>query len=248
MQSFPVRGRRAVRVPLVLSLVSLLILGACGDDSNDDDGGTQTSVEYAGVFGSPTGAGRLAFGTDFASLRSGPALRAPIDLTGTMDFISGSVVSLSGTLDGAELSLSGGGYALTGIANGDVISGSFTGPDGEAGSFSATLIPDGVAITTLCGEYFGSDAGVFSLNLAPDRNGGVIIVPDDAASPGRTGRARPKSGSATQVEILPDVQPTFVIATGTMNAAFNAISGIWNDGQGNSGEFSGSVDACIPGN
>jgi len=30
-----------------------------------------------------------------------------------------------------------------------------------------------------------------------------------------------------------------------MNGAFNQITGTWNDGQGNSGTFSGSVDQCI---
>ncbi|HEX5819146.1 MAG TPA: hypothetical protein VFY20_09720 [Gemmatimonadales bacterium] len=233
-----------MRLPLILSLVSVVLVGACGDDSNDDDGTPTTSVEYAGVFGSAANAGRLAFGTEFANVR-GAALRAPIDLTGTMDFINGTTVSLSGTLDGSALILTGGGYEFTGTAVGDVINGTFTGPDGETGSFSATLIPDGIAIVTMCGSFSGDDSGVFSLSLDPDRNGGVIVVPDDGG-PGVTGVARPKSGTTDQVEVLPDALPSFVIATGTVSSGFNSIAGTWDDGQGSSGSFTGSVDACIP--
>ena len=242
MHSSPVGGRRAVRMSLLLTLASLALVAACGDDSNDSDP-TPTSVEYQGVFGSATTAGRLAFGTASSDLRGDmAALRAPITLSGTMDFIaSATQVTLTGTLDGTSLTLTGGGYTFTGTETDGVINGTYTGP--ENGSFTATLVPDGVAIVQLCGEYVGDDTGVFSLSLDPDRAGGVIIVPDDGA--GQTGRARAKSGSATDVEVLPDVLPTFVIATGTMNASFNQISGTWDDGQGSAGTFSGSVDECI---
>lgn len=244
MSSSPVHGRRTARVAVSLLLASLAVTAGCGDDSNDD-GGSTTTVEYAGVFGSSANAGRLAFGTATAVVRDGFAGLAVTNLSGTMDFISGASVALTGTLDGVALSLTGSGYTFTGTQNGNVISGTFTGPGGETGSFSATLVPDGVAITTMCGSYDGSDSGVFSLNIAPDRSGGVIIVPDDG-SPGMTGKARAKANSSDQVEVLPDALPSFVVATGTVNGTFNAITGSWDDGQGNSGTFQGSVDACIP--
>lgn len=244
MHSSPVRGHRAVRMPVLVTLASLALLAACGDDSNGSGGTTTPNVEYQGVFGSATKAGRLAFATNTGALRDGmAALVGPIPLTGTMDFIdSGTPVALTGTLDGTSLALTGGGYSFTGTESGGVINGTFTGPEG--GAFTATLVPDGVAIVQLCGEYLGSDTGVFSLTLDPSRAGGVIIVPDDG-SPGQTGKARAKAGSTTDVEVLPDALPSFVVATGTMNATFNQITGSWNDGQGGSGTFSGSVDQCI---
>jgi hypothetical protein len=244
MHPSPVGAQRAVRAPLLLALASLALIAACGDDSNDDGGTPAASVEYQGVFGSATRSGRLAFATTSEDLRNGrSALRAPVPLSGTMDFSdSGTPIALTGTLDGTVLVLTGGGYTFTGTESNDVISGSFSGP--ENGSFTAVLVPDGVAIVQLCGSYAGSDSGVFSLTLDPDRAGGVIIVPGDG-SPYQTGRARAKAGSTTDVEVLPDALPTFVIATGTMNAAFNQVAGTWNDGQGSSGTFSGSVDQCI---
>lgn len=244
MHSSPVHGCRAARVSLLLTLASLVVVAACGDDSGDG-GPSDPEVEYQGVFGSATTAGRLHFATASAAGIQGSAanLVAPIQLAGTMDFIDGTAqVALTGTLDGSDLSLSGGGYTFTGTLAEDVINGTFTGP--EDGSFTATLVPDGGFVVQFCGEYDGSDSGVFSLTIDENRAGGVIIVPDDG-SPGQTGRARPKAGSATDVEILPDALPTFVVATGTLNETFNLISGSWNDGQGNSGTFTGSVDACI---
>jgi hypothetical protein len=248
MRRFPVRRRRPARVPVLLTLAALALIAACGDDSNDDGGGSSTPVvEYQGVFGSATKAGRLAFATTTSAIREGMAgLVAAIPMSGTMDFTDGGAqVTLSGTLDGTSLTLTGGGYDFTGTETDGIINGSYTGP--ESGTFTATLVPDGGFVVQLCGTYAGSDTGVFSLTIGQDRAGGVIIVPDDG-SPGQTGRARAKAGSSTDVEVLPDALPSFVIATGTMNGAFNQISGAWDDAQGSSGSFSGSVDACIPAN
>jgi hypothetical protein len=230
---------------MLLTLATLALLAACGDDSNDGGGTTVPNVEYQGVFGSATKSGRLAFATNTGAMREGMAgLVAAIPLSGTMDFIDGTAqVPLTGTLDGTALALSGGGYAFSGTETSGVVNGTFTGPDG--GSFTATLVPDGGFVVQLCGSYTGSDRGVFSLTIGQDRAGGVIIVPDDGSA-GQTGRARPKAGSTTDVEVLPDALPTFVVATGTMNSTFNQITGTWNDGQGSSGTFGGSVDACIP--
>lgn len=237
------RWSRALRVPLLLTLASLFVLVACSDDG--DGTPAPVSVEYQGVFGSATTAGRLAFATASADVRV-PAARAEaaIPLSGTMDFTDGTAqVALTGTLDGNNLSLTGGGYTFTGTQANGVISGTFTGP--QSGSFTATLVPEGGFLIQLCGEYDGDDSGVFSLTIDGGRSGGVIIVPDDGGA-GQTGKARPKAGSANEVEVLPDLAPTFVVATGTLNAAQNQITGSWDDGQGNSGTFTGSVDACIP--
>ena len=233
-----------MRMPVILSLASLVLVGACGDDSNDGGGTPTTTVEYQGVFGSATKAGRLFFGTTTADLRAGMAsLSAPIPMSGTMDFTdSGTPVALTGTLDGTALVLAGGGYSFTGTESGGTINGSYTGP--ENGTFTATLVPDGVAIVQLCGEYVGSDTGVFSLTIDPSRTGGVIIVPDDGSA-GLTGKARAKSGTTLGVDVLPDALPSFVIATGNLCESFNSITVTWNDGLGNSGTFSGSVDDCI---
>lgn len=241
MPRSPGRWSRALRVPLLFTLACMAVLVACSDDSGDGPP-DPTVVEYQGVFGSATTAGRLAFATASADLRL-PAARAQagIPLSGTMDFIDGASVALTGTLDGNNLSLTGGGYTFTGTQANGVINGTFTGP--QSGSFTATLVPDGGVVYQLCGEYDGDDSGVFSLTIDANRAGGVIIVPGDGSA-GQTGKARPKAGTANDIEVLPDAAPTFVVATGTLNEARNQVSGTWDDGE-NSGTFTGSVDACI---
>lgn len=244
----PLPWRRLPRTRLigtlcVLPLLTLVALAGCGDDDDDGDGGGgDTAVSYAGPFASSASAGVIRFGSTAALVADGrAALVAPIDVTGTMTFTDGTVVNLSGTLDETVLALTGSGYSFSGTAvSANVISGTFTGPGGESGTFSATLTSDGAAVTVLCGEFSGDDSGAFSLGLLPDRTGGAIVGD-------QTGRARPKSGTSNQVEILPDALPSFVVATGTLSGDGQSISGTWQDPTGSSGSFAGSAAACSGG-
>ncbi len=239
--------------PRLLTLVRLVpvaglaALAACGDSGTSPS--TLTTVSFAGSFASAAKSGVIKFSTQAAAALPGPAgvalASAPIQYTGELDFSDGSAkVVLSGTVNGAALSLSGGGYTFTGNQSGDLAAGDFTGPNGQSGTFSAVRTTTSAAVKVLCGEYTGDDSGVFSLALKPDRTGGVILVPSTGG--GFSGKARPKSGTTDQVEVLPDAQPNFVIATGTLTSNGDNISGSWNDGQGSSGTFVGNVASCTP--
>jgi hypothetical protein len=233
------RGRSSImRVARLLPLVLLVSLAACGDD-DDDNGPTGTPVDYAGPFASQVSAGIIEFGYELTDMQAARlAATAPIAVSGALTFTTATEVTLSGTLDGTLLALAGSGYEFTGTATAEnVFSGTFTGPDGESGTFTAALTSDDAAVTVLCGAYEGDDEGAFSLALLPDRTGGVIVGSE-------TGQARPKSGTTDQVEILPDAEPTLVIATGTLSSAGDAISGTWSEPEGGSGTFQGSVAAC----
>lgn len=238
----PSGGARVTRLALPLVL---LALAACGDggsgSTNPSPGGT---VNYAGAFASAASSGVVRFGSGTAALTADgrvAAVMAPIALTGTLTFTSGTVVSLSGTLNGTVLVLTGSGYSFNGTAvNGNVISGTFTGPGGESGTFSVTLSSSTATVKVLCGEYTGDDSGTFSLALLPDRTGGVVVG-------NQTGIARPKSGTTDKVEVLPDAAPTFVIATGTLTNGGSDIAGNWQDPSGAAGTFQGSVAACTGG-
>jgi hypothetical protein len=230
-----------------LTLTALVTLAACSDDSS---GGGTTDVNYQGTFASAVSAGKLAFGGSVATVRTPMAAaeaNAVATITGTMTFLSGTVVNLTGTLDGTALALTGGGYTFAGTQSGTQINGTFTGPDGETGIFTATLSTTDATVKVLCGEYTEDAvlAGYFNLALAPDRTGGVVVVPGDGSG-GQLGKARPKSGTTDQVEVLPNALPNFVIATGTLTNNGNDIAGTWDDGQGSSGTFAGSVAGCSP--
>lgn len=240
------RIRRFTIATSLFALASMITLAACSDDSN----GGGTTADYEGTFASNSVAGRLAFGGSTATARAPGGVteanvpRATMAVTGTMTFINGSVINLTGTLEDLVLTLTGGGYTFAGTQSGNVISGTFTGP-AEPGIFTASLTTDNEAVKVLCGEYL-EDAvaeGYFNLALAPSRNGGVIVVPYEGGG-AQLGKARPKAGTTDQVEVTPDALPTFVIATGTLTNNGNNIAGTWDDGDGSSGTFSGSVTDC----
>jgi hypothetical protein len=229
----------------MVSVAALALVAACSDSGGPGDN-PSAGVAFAGTFASDARSGTLVFATAPAALR-GPvqaSLSAPIELVGTLDFDDGSSLDLAGTLDGAALLLAATGYQFTGTLSGGVISGTFSGPNGESGSFAASLSSSGGAVALYCGTYDGDDAGVFSLALKPDRTGGVIVVPSSGAG-GLTGRSRAKSGTTDEIEVVPDAAPTFVIASGTLSAigatAFDSVDGAWDDGNGNAGTFGGST-------
>ncbi len=235
------------RPRVLAALIALTLaasLGACSD-SGKSNGPGATSASYAGTFGSSLSSGTLRFGTPAAAvLPDGmTALSAPLDLTGTLTFSDASTLSLTGTLTGTALQLDATGYSFTGTLTNGVISGTFSGPNGESGSFSATVTASGATVALYCGNFTGTDDGVFSLALKPDRSGGVIVVP--LSGGGETGKARPKAGTTDEVEVLPDQAPTLVIATGLLapiaGTSFDSIDGLWDDSNGGSGTFGGST-------
>lgn len=228
----------------VPAVALLALLAACGSGSPTDN--NPASISYAGTFASDINSGTIHFATAPA-LRAGDGAyisAAAIQLVGILTFSGGASIDLTGTLDGSVLSLASTDYSFTGTLSGGVISGTFTGPAGESGSFSASLSSSGGTVALYCGTFTGDDDGVWSLALKPDRTGGVIVVPYSGGG-GGTGKARAKSGTTDQIEVLPDVAPTFVLATGTLAAisgtAFDSVEGVWDDGSGSSGSFGGST-------
>lgn len=232
------------RLPLA-GLALLALVTACGDD-NGPNNHQASSVAYAGTFASDAHSGTVVFNTAPAAVQASAeaGVRAPIQLVGTLTFSDQSTVDLTGVLDGTDLLLEGGGYTFGGTLSSGVISGAFSGPGGETGSFSVSITTDNAQVALYCGTYDGDDSGVFSLALKPDRTGGVIVVPSSGAG-GQTGRSRAKTGTSDQIEVLPDAAPGFVIATGTLlgiaGTSFDSVTGLWDDGDGSSGTFGGST-------
>lgn len=68
-------------------------------------------------------------------------------------------MSVSGTYDAATstLTISGGGYTLTGTLKGSTLSGTYTGPSGP-GSFALQAAVAG-AVSVYCGTYVSTPAG-----------------------------------------------------------------------------------------
>ena len=188
-----------------LSAASLLLLGvavgACGDDSNDNnDPGLPAATNYAGFVASTSGqtgplsivfASAVAAPPVMSGAATGPNLSssAPIAATGTVSIGGGAAVPITGTIDGGTLHMEGGGWVLDGSLLNGMIVGTFTGPGPITGSLSAVASAEGSPAQAYCGWYEGVDltnettvAGSFSLVIS----GSIVLgtaVDDDNEDP-----------------------------------------------------------------
>jgi hypothetical protein len=159
-------------------LVTAAIVTALGCSSSDtpsttsssssgatsSSGGTTAGVTFRGTL---TGKGEsgvidatLPAGTKIASLNPLDAVPAGGNtVVATLNLGGGKTVSVTGTFDAATstLTITGGGYTLTGKLTGSTLSGTYTGPNG-AGSFALQAATSG-AVQVFCGTYVSTPAG-----------------------------------------------------------------------------------------
>jgi hypothetical protein len=184
-----------------------------------------------------------AFGGDVRPLAEAAA-------SGTLTLINGGGTStLTGTFDTSTnaLSLSGGGFVLTGATGQGAFSGTYTGPATTSGGF-AGLESTRNAVTVMCGTYEGSNTGTGIWNLQFSASGAAsgVTRPDLSArdpQPTTTGLIGQLNGTVLTLrstagdrEDLPDGNAT---ATGVVDGT--SVSGTHDDGQGT---FSGSTAGC----
>ena len=233
--------RRCRVIPTVAAMAGALVFGAaCSDDGGGGGGGgggNQTT--FLGVISSDDG---LQSGEITISVAtSSPGVEGPttvmafanVNATGTHK-LTGTAEALTGTYDDVTkiLALTGGGYTLGGgyDPSSGRLEGFFTGP-GNGGVFVTT--ESGSGDTAYCGTFTGSDDGTFSfvvsgtdlLGTAYSTSGGTPIPLDGTVSGSSITISNPLGGSP--------------LATGTISGT--SASGTWNDGQGNSGTWTGSV-------
>jgi hypothetical protein len=154
-------------------------------------------------------------------------------VTGSLSYDGGAAVALSGSYDDATdiLALTGGGYTFGGSFDGvDRIEGIMSGT--ASGSFVATKAASAKAY---CGTYDGDDQGTFSFVIAGSvvRGSAVSSVNGPNAPIALDGTI---SGSTISIH-APGSSAGF--ATGTLSGT--NVSGTWDDGQGSTGTWSGSV-------
>lgn len=252
-------------VPARLAAASLLLLGlavgACSDDNNDNNGsgGPPASADYKGLVASTSGeTGPLSI--TFASpVSAPPALPAsptgpmlsggsPVAASGTFYLGGTGPIALTGTLDSGQLSMTGSGWTFTGTLADGEITGSFTGPGGESGSFAAIADSEGNPVAAYCGSYAGTDfttdpasstGGTFSVVIA-----GTVVLGtaynDDGSNEDFSGTANTTAKTFT---IKKTTEQGTLNASGSYSAT--SISGTWNTKVGSltaaSGEFGGGV-------
>lgn len=156
-----------------LAAASILLLaaavGACSDNNNDNGStGLPASTTYVGLVASISGATGpldITFASAVAAppapqqAGTGPSFAggAPVSAAGTMQLGGSGPISLTGTLDAGVLHMTGSGWTLDGTLDAGKITGTFTGPGGQAGSMSALASSSGDPAVAYCGTFDGVD-------------------------------------------------------------------------------------------
>jgi hypothetical protein len=246
---------RPIRISVVVSFMLAQLSGcSSGGSTAPADGGTTgktlTTTTYAGTFADPKTSGSLTVSITSSSASASRILPATLEAqtiasgsaTGTLVFLSGVTVTVSGTYSAATgaLTLSGGGYSFSGTLSSGNMTGSYSGPNGS-GNF-ATQAPSstGAAAKTYCGTYATSnDYGWLNLVISAGGNvGGMAVAIVGAASVGISGSLSGSSLSATTTANVP--------IQGALSADGNSIAGTYvPTGVAGSGTFQGSTTSCV---
>lgn len=226
----------------ITALASMAILAACSDSTGSSGGGGGgNSTTFTGIVTSDDGlaSGALDFTIPSTSLLRRPptalSLRPSFTVTGTLSYDGGAAVALTGTYDDATniLALTGGGFTLGGSFDGtDRIEGLVTGA--ASGTFVSA---SGASGTAYCGSYTetsgGGDDGTFSFVIS-----GSVVRGNAVSSVDQTLNALDGTFSGGTINIFfPGT--TNVLATGTLSGS--NVSGTFDDLQGTTGDWSGTV-------
>lgn len=241
------------RILLGLACVSLAMVGACKSKTPNEP---SNSTTYQGVIAGTTGqTGTLTVTVQATVARATPDRfelpglavlhAASATATGTMRIVGGSTLTLSGTFDTAEksLSLSGSGTTLSGLVTGASISGTYTGAGGATGTFGGRSTA-GTNVTSYCGDIFGAPpdtgvkTGVFNIAVA-DATGAVSGAFAITATPSSSGYV---TGQLTGTTLSLTYTNVTQGATGT--ATGSVQSGNMSGTAGSGNPFSGATSRC----
>ena len=168
-----------------------------------------------------------------ASLRAAGLTIKPESFTqvsGTLNVAGGASVTLAGSYDSSTntVSLSGGGFTLTGTISGAVLSGTYTGP-GSTGVFSS-LNSTQASVTAYCGTHSGG-SGIFTMQVS--------------ASGTVSGVAGPSAGAAgdTFAGQLNGINLSFSDPSGNTTGTGTVQNGIVNGTFSKGGTFTGTFTA-----
>lgn len=150
------------------TIAALLVLAGCGSDdkvTNPPDGGTAPTSSFNGTISGSGVSGALTLTVNTANpappLRAGRTISANVAASGTLAITGGGSVPLSGTYDDVAktCSVTGGGWTLDGSFDGSALEGTFSGPAGESGVFTALAVGSGTDTVAIVIDTFTSNTG-----------------------------------------------------------------------------------------
>ncbi len=222
--------------PRALLLLALLVPFAVGCDSSEDDPPVDTAGTYVGTLAGAQTSGVLEVTID------GSDASGSVTLTGGTARSASSSANppLTGSFNSGALQLEGGGYTFTGTLSGGVLSGTWTGPGGASGSFSALLEGEGVVVAVYCGTYdTANDNGTFNLVRQDASLRGFAVSSVDGDTIDLSGSV---SGNTLTIYATA-AGPQANVATATLSADGSTFTGTVNDPE-NPGTVNGS--RCTP--
>ncbi|HJQ98157.1 MAG TPA: hypothetical protein VJ826_07555 [Candidatus Polarisedimenticolaceae bacterium] len=221
-------------------VVSALPFLAC---NNDDNGTPSPATSLFGTFADESGAAGTVELVGTSPAPASGALLAETEgtpLTGQLRLGGQPSVALTGTLDATAGTISfgsaNGSYALSGLVQANVASGSGTGPGGPA-MFALFLGGTPNSVDTFCTIATCTDPP--RCDTAPAFN--FAVEGSDVLA---TGNVDGTVGVATGTSSASGVELTIggVTANGTITG--NALNGTWT-GNGTSGTFAASPSQCL---
>jgi hypothetical protein len=237
-------------------LTALVVAGlACGGDGGSSPSSLKPSITYRGIITASDGATAglvLTFNSAVAIRVEPTSASAIVPVTGVATIPGGGTVALTGTLDGNALSLTGGGYTLTGTLSRGRFSGTFTGPGGATGTFAALSSTDVTPAYAYCGTFVGTitpgnivEDGTFNMVVA-----GTVVSGASAGSGGDVvtfnGRASDGAEGTTIIAVNQSTAQGTIKADGTITADYSTVSGTFqasvaDEGGVNNGTFEGGL-------
>ena len=220
-------------------LVGLALLVGCKKDDNPVTppvtGGTTTIIgSLAGSAGgtAQSGAINLTFATPKRLATAGDTL----NVSGKLYMSTGDTVTLTGiyVVSTGYLSVSGGGYTITGTLTSGHLTAAYTGPGGASGSVVGSTSGSGHTVTAYCGHYQeltgGEGSGTF--NMVVDGTSITLITSDGNTFYGTV--------SGANVTIYLAGTSGTVLATGTIDGTH--ASGTYDTPDAVHGDW--SADVC----
>jgi hypothetical protein len=243
--------------PAVLWLAAILSASACGGSSPGSGGSTtptgpSSSTTFQGSIvsgGGQTGAVTVTIQTIVAAASVRPL--AVSSATGSVHFVGGVTISLSGSYDSTTgaVNVSGSGFAFTGTISGGVLSGTFSGPNDSSGAFSS-LNATTSTVAVYCGRYGpafyagppanppGGEVGIWNVQISTTGAASGAVVSTNVA--GDLGALLTGQLSGSTLTLLAFDLVSHHTSTQTATVAGNTISGSC----GGSCTLSASTSAC----
>ena len=227
-------GRRS-RTPIASLIALALILGlaGCGDDDPTTPPGNTGPTTYTGVATGSAVSGMLA-------VTLGDETRATsVSAAGTFTPSGSGAIVLTGTYDDVAhtFAVDGSGWTFSGALTRRLLSGEFTGPGGESGSFSLQEGSTGVVV--IIGTFTstsGASNGRFNFSISGSTVGGLAMAYDGDAPMPLNGTYTATSGAIS----IAHPNGGAALAVGTFDSDTGVASGTYDDQDANSGNWSGT--------